>query len=549
MADMTGFPEQNMPEKRTFVRPFRAWFQKTLPAVYDDSLSYVEMLSKVVDALNSVISTTNGIVNDFNELINYYEQLYEWVKNYFENLDIQEEINKKLDEMAQDGTFEKLFGSFVLLNDQTPPYRIMENITKIGKLPGIPSTHVVGGMCFDDTYSYIFVAHRLNDTSELCISKFTITDLENIENIATLDITANVASSHMNDLAFLNGNVYIAQSYRHNDQQNRNITGLAVINAGTMEYRGFVELNEGYSGVTFMKYNNQPVLVLNRDSSLLVGYYQLYGNIWVLKNAQYANPNYLGYPQGVFATSSFVYSIYGKGTYGSIIANRTEDGKPFSTLIYGNFDSELEGADKISGGGDIYIVDIKGNLYTVDGSSVPNAAYQSTLYESLSYRGGCQGSMLVYNNQTLVLEYLKTLTEMTLPGKLVTNQNALNYVLTLIPVNDSSIMSGQIFSAQFSNCRGMRTAIVTGQFVNDPIKSFKITMTNTGSDEYGNTFIKLLEVLDPETGAVTNITDYNSFKTAVNTILGVDYDWIPNVMTVDNQFEAIDATLFMKETE
>lgn len=37
------------------VKPFRFWSQKVLPLVYDDSLSYYEVLCKVRDKLNEVI--------------------------------------------------------------------------------------------------------------------------------------------------------------------------------------------------------------------------------------------------------------------------------------------------------------------------------------------------------------------------------------------------------------------------------------------------------------------------------------------------------------
>lgn len=38
---------------------FRFWCQKTLPAVFDDSVSYYELLTKVVAKLNEVISNIN----------------------------------------------------------------------------------------------------------------------------------------------------------------------------------------------------------------------------------------------------------------------------------------------------------------------------------------------------------------------------------------------------------------------------------------------------------------------------------------------------------
>lgn len=77
--------------------PFRFWCQKILPAVYDDSLSYYELLCKVVDYLNKVMEDDINVVNLVNEL-------EEFVNDYFDNLDVQQEINNKLDAMAEDGS-------------------------------------------------------------------------------------------------------------------------------------------------------------------------------------------------------------------------------------------------------------------------------------------------------------------------------------------------------------------------------------------------------------------------------------------------------------
>lgn len=43
------------------IRKFKFWCQKVLPLVYDDSLSYYEVLCKVVDYLNKVIEDMNEI--------------------------------------------------------------------------------------------------------------------------------------------------------------------------------------------------------------------------------------------------------------------------------------------------------------------------------------------------------------------------------------------------------------------------------------------------------------------------------------------------------
>ena len=93
------------------MKPFRFWCQKVLPLVYDDSLSYYELLCKVVDYINNIIKNENELNESIISLYNLFEELKKYVDNYFNNLDITDEINKKLDELAEDGTLANLLNA------------------------------------------------------------------------------------------------------------------------------------------------------------------------------------------------------------------------------------------------------------------------------------------------------------------------------------------------------------------------------------------------------------------------------------------------------
>lgn len=117
------------------IEHFRYWCQKVLPLVYDDSLSYYELLGKVIKFLNDVVDAVNENtddvasmrseltefesaihteIGDFKTYINgKVEELETYMNNYFNNLDVQNEINAKLDAMAQDGTLTALITPLV----------------------------------------------------------------------------------------------------------------------------------------------------------------------------------------------------------------------------------------------------------------------------------------------------------------------------------------------------------------------------------------------------------------------------------------------------
>ena len=87
----------------TELTPFRYWCQKVLPLVYDDSLSYYELLCKVVDYLNKTMQDVDTLHKDVTDLHSAFENLQTYVNHYFDNLDVQTAINNKLDAMAESG--------------------------------------------------------------------------------------------------------------------------------------------------------------------------------------------------------------------------------------------------------------------------------------------------------------------------------------------------------------------------------------------------------------------------------------------------------------
>ena len=78
-----------------------------------DALTDYELLCKVVEYLNKVIEQTNLMEDNENELVRVYNELYNYVENYFDNLDVQEEINNKLDEMASNGTLQEIIADYL----------------------------------------------------------------------------------------------------------------------------------------------------------------------------------------------------------------------------------------------------------------------------------------------------------------------------------------------------------------------------------------------------------------------------------------------------
>lgn len=134
------------------LQPFRYWCQKVLPLVYDDSLSYYELLCKVVDYLNKTMEDVETLHGDVTNLHKAYEELQKYVNNYFSTLDVQEEINNKLNQMASDGSLSTLiygvignsaYPKFVSSTSEMVDTKAIYVLSSSGEIYYYSSTHFI----------------------------------------------------------------------------------------------------------------------------------------------------------------------------------------------------------------------------------------------------------------------------------------------------------------------------------------------------------------------------------------------------------------------
>lgn len=72
---------------------FRFWCYKVLPLVYDDSLSYYEILCKVVTYINKLIEQDKIFGDELSNLLKDLEKVKEWINNF--DTSFLEELIKK----------------------------------------------------------------------------------------------------------------------------------------------------------------------------------------------------------------------------------------------------------------------------------------------------------------------------------------------------------------------------------------------------------------------------------------------------------------------
>ena len=132
----------------TRIPKFRRFVLQNFPFIEQDfdALTDYELICKVVEYLNNVIDSQNAVITElgdfetevgneinefetsvtaeintfettitgeFNRLEGLFNELQSYVNNYFDNLDVQEEINNKLDDMVEDGTLQEIITQYI----------------------------------------------------------------------------------------------------------------------------------------------------------------------------------------------------------------------------------------------------------------------------------------------------------------------------------------------------------------------------------------------------------------------------------------------------
>lgn len=98
--------------------PFKWFVLENFPFIEADfdALTEWQLFCKLGKEMNKIINSENTLGTQMENITNAFIELQNYVNNYFDNLDVQEEINNKLNEMASDGTLQQLINFFIQSN-------------------------------------------------------------------------------------------------------------------------------------------------------------------------------------------------------------------------------------------------------------------------------------------------------------------------------------------------------------------------------------------------------------------------------------------------
>lgn len=125
---------------------FRNWVLQNFPFLEDDfdALTDYELFCKMVEYMKKSLEK----IKDYQKELNLFSAKLDDFQHYFDNLDVQEEINNKLDEMAESGELTDIIAQYLQLAGVLA-YNTIEDMSEADNL-------VNGSICYclgDDEYN------------------------------------------------------------------------------------------------------------------------------------------------------------------------------------------------------------------------------------------------------------------------------------------------------------------------------------------------------------------------------------------------------------
>lgn len=221
------------------IRPFKYWCQKVLPAVYDDSLSYYELLCKVSKYINDLIEVTNTQSDAIAEL---QDKLQEFMEGHFDSY-----IEEKIDEWFEENEPAIMQAIEQLQNNDENIYEYFSNYIK--NLSWNCQFRKIIRDCYDPTkvYSVQGFTYFTKNSIEYIVQAFefdneSVIAIYNYQTMVEIDrITGNYG--HLNDISYSNNTIYALDTagyVRTFEFDGTNIT-----------YTGIITLDDPAAGIEY----------------------------------------------------------------------------------------------------------------------------------------------------------------------------------------------------------------------------------------------------------------------------------------------------------
>ena len=222
-----------------FISPFISCVVQNFPFIEEsiDGLTQYELLCKIVEKLNAVITQTNTQTENIEKLEEAFTTLKNYVDNYFNNLDVQSEINNKLDEMATSGELEAIIASYL----NTQAVRGFSTLNDLKNATGL----ITGAICqtsgknnYKDGLGSLYRIRNI--TNEDVVDNDNLVAITSDVSLVAEKITNNISNSKTTGTT----NTYSCD-YINNQINNLNNTIGTIVESGSNENGNWIKYADG----------------------------------------------------------------------------------------------------------------------------------------------------------------------------------------------------------------------------------------------------------------------------------------------------------------
>ena len=194
--------------------PFKWFVLENFPFIEADfdALTEWQLFCKLGKEMNKIINSENTLGTQMENVTNAFIELENYVNNYFDNLDVQDEINNKLNEMVESGVLESIISEFLRINSLLS----FDTVTNLKT-----SINIINGS-FARTLGY----HTINDGGS------ALYKIRNITNNDVVDESFIISLNDPNLIAelIIDDNVNVKQlgAYGNNNNDDTSIFNKAI---------------------------------------------------------------------------------------------------------------------------------------------------------------------------------------------------------------------------------------------------------------------------------------------------------------------------------
>lgn len=198
-----------------------------------DAVTDYELLCLVVDHLNELIKNSNEQNTVIQNLYNAFVAIKDYVDNYFENLDIQEEIDNKLDKMAASGELSDIIAQYLKVASVLG-YDTKASLKSADNLVNGSITRTLGESSYNDGKGSYYKIRTvtsgdvIDDNNILALANFPTLIAEKIADYRMNQAESNINSINTSLNRIVNKKyIIVGDSYAEGYTPDGNVTGWA----------------------------------------------------------------------------------------------------------------------------------------------------------------------------------------------------------------------------------------------------------------------------------------------------------------------------------